>query len=187
MLCGAELLSLLVTLSGFVTIGGFRPEEVFHSSERLADLHPCWGEGKSFQQSLGISVLLSPSLSPSLSLCPVSSVSLSLILLPQQLPPAALITTSTKYPVENRSSLIPDCSILSLQRHYFLSRRLGYQGSERLQGTLLIHWHSLVSPTLDLSELKGGASHSTTKLCGKAAPAARMCTCVHAFLLEHVE
>lgn len=38
--------------------------------------------------------------------------------------PTALITTSTKYPVENTSSLIRDCSILSIHRHYFLSGRL---------------------------------------------------------------
>lgn len=78
------------------------------------------------------------SLSLFLSVCPALSVWLPLILLPQ-LPPAALITTSTKYPVENTSSLIRDCSILSVQRHYFLSRRLGYQTRERLQGALLIH------------------------------------------------
>lgn len=125
---------------------------------------------KSLQQNF----YLYPFLSRSLSLSGILSVSLPLILLPQQLPPAALITTSTKYPVENTSSLIRDCSILSVQRHYFLSRRLGYQTRARLQGDLLIHWHSLVSPTLDLSELKGGASHSMTKLCGKTAAVAEM-------------
>lgn len=51
--------------------------------------------------------------------------------------PAALITTSTKYPVENTSSLIRDCSILSVQRHHFLSRRLGYQTRERLR---VLYW-----------------------------------------------
>lgn len=110
---------------------------------------------KSLQQSLNfLSLYLCP--------CPSLPLLLTLILLSQQLPPAVLITTITKYPVQNISSLI-----LSVQRHCFLSLRLGYQTRERLQGALLIHWHSLVSPTLDLSELKGGASQSTKKLCGK--------------------
>ena len=103
------------------------------------DVSRCGGNHESFSTHFfAFSIPLSPSPpSPfflSVRLCLSRSLSFRSH---NSLLPAALITTSTKYPVENTSSLIRDCSILSVQRHRFLSRRLGFQTRERL---LVLYW-----------------------------------------------
>lgn len=82
-----------------------------------SDFYP-EGELKLFQMSqqfpfLSLSFSLVPSVSPALSVSPSRSASLTAS-------PTVLITTSTKYPAENTSSLIRDWSIFSIRRHCFL-------------------------------------------------------------------
>lgn len=64
--------------------------------------------------AVSISVSLFPSVSPALSVSPSRSASITAS-------PTVLITTSTKYPAENTSSLIRDSGIFSIQKHCFLS------------------------------------------------------------------
>lgn len=72
-----------------------------------------------FSFSVSLYLFLSLSLSLSVQHCLSRSFSFCSYINPPTLPPTALITTSTKYSAENTTSLIQDCSILSVQRHYF--------------------------------------------------------------------
>lgn len=112
---------------------------------------------KSLQQIFNFYLYVAIPLSLFLSLF----VLLPLILLSQWLPPCCVDNNLHKTPCRKYIVLDP-----RLQQRLCSKALLPFWETwtpnkwERLQGTLLIHWHSLVSPTLDLSDLEGGASRS---------------------------